>query len=91
MKTMMKNNKLISLVIIVFISLCLGGVAYSAIKYTADINNTCTTKNNNTRDYTYEQYCDSIYATNPDYYYDVLVETDKFQSYLNEHGKWWDN
>ena len=47
--------------------------------------------NNNTRDYAYEHYCDSIYETNPDYYLDVLVETDEFQSYLDEHREWWTN
>ena len=39
----------------------------------------------------YEHYCDSIYEVNPDYYLDVLIETDKFQSYINEHGEWWIN
>lgn len=50
-----------------------------------------TIKNNETRDYKYEHYCDSIYKVNPDYYLDVLVETDKFQNYLEEHGEWWTN
>ena len=48
-------------------------------------------KNNSTRDYKFEHYCDSIYEVNPDYYLDVLVETDKFQNYIDEHGKWWTN
>lgn len=50
-----------------------------------------TIKNNSTRDYKYEHYCDSIYEVNPDYYLDVLVETDKFQNYIDEHGEWWTN
>lgn len=88
----MKNSNIIRIIAILFISLCVGVCAYLAVNYTTNINNkTCVIKNDNTRDYIYEQYCDSIYATNPDYYYDVLVETDKFQSYLNEHVKWWDN
>ena len=50
-----------------------------------------TIKNNSTRDYKFEHYCDSIYEVNPDYYLDVLVETDEFQNYIDEHGKWWTN
>lgn len=49
------------------------------------------TKNDSTRDYKFEHYCDSIYEVNPDYYLDVLIETDEFQNYINEHGKWWEN
>lgn len=49
------------------------------------------TTSNTTRDYQYEHYCDSIYDTNPDYYHDVLVETDSFQNYIEEHGEWWNN
>ena len=51
------------------------------------------TYNNNdvksSRDYAYEHYCDSIYESNPDYYLDVLAETDKYQQYLKEHREWW--
>lgn len=54
-------------------------------------NKTFTVKNNNTRDYNYEHYCDSIYEVNPNYYFDVLVESDKFQNYIYEHGEWWTN
>lgn len=50
-----------------------------------------TIKNNSTRDYKFEHYCDSIYEVNPDYYLDVLVETDEFQDYIEKHGQWWDN
>lgn len=58
----------------------------------------CTTKSNSvkyanandtTRNLQYEQYCDSIYDANPDYYLDVLVETDEYQEYLEKHGQWW--
>ena len=45
--------------------------------------------NNCTRDYKYEHYCDSIYKNDSDYYYDVIVESDKFQKYIKEHGEWW--
>lgn len=37
----------------------------------------------------YEQYCDSIWEADPDYYMDVLVETDEYQDYIAERGKWW--
>lgn len=47
--------------------------------------------NDMTRDINYEHYCDSIWITNPDYYLDVLVETDEFQDYIEKHGQWWDN
>lgn len=43
----------------------------------------------NTRDIEYECYCDSIWYTNREYYLDVLVESDKYQSYVEEHGEWW--
>ena len=36
---------------------------------------------NTTRDYAYEAYCDSIYEADPDYYLDVLCETDEFANY----------
>lgn len=47
-----------------------------------------TIKNNSTRDYKYEHYCDSIYEVNPNYYLDVLVETDEFQNYIDKYGEW---
>lgn len=74
------------------ISLLLLALASSLVAVIASINNkTFSVKNNNTRDYNYEHYCDSIYEVNPDYYLDVLVESDKFQSYIDEHGEWWTN
>lgn len=80
----------IRLIAILCISLWLGACAYLAISYITNFkNSTSLVKNDNTRDYVYEHYCDSVYEANPDYYLDVLVETDKFQSYLTEHGKWW--
>lgn len=41
------------------------------------------------RDYAYEAYCDSIYEADPDYYLDVLAESDEYCNYLEEHGEWW--
>lgn len=89
---MMKNNKSIRLIAILCISLWLVTCIYTVITCMSNTNNkTFIVKNNNTRDYAYEHYCDSIYEVNPDYYLDVLVETDEFQSYLDEHGEWWTN
>lgn len=45
-------------------------------------------KNNESRDFAYEEYCDSIFIVNPNYYYDVLVETDEYKQYIKEHGIW---
>lgn len=46
------------------------------------------TKTADTRDYDYEQYCDSIWENNPDYYLDVLVESDEYQNYIEQNGEW---
>lgn len=53
-------------------------------------NSQCSNKAE-ARDYTYEAYCDSIFFNDKDYYYDVLVETDEYQEYLEEHGQWWED
>lgn len=55
----------------------------------ANTSNICT--NNDTRDYAYEAYCDSIWNADKDYYLDVLTETDEYQLYLEAHGSWWSN
>lgn len=47
------------------------------------------TKVDTTRDYSYEAYCDSIWEADPDYYMDVLCESDEYCSYILEHGTWW--
>lgn len=41
------------------------------------------------RNYAYEAYCDSIWNADSDYYMDVLVESDEYQCYIEEHGQWW--
>lgn len=51
----------------------------------------CSTKESTPRDYAYEAYCDSIYETDPDYYLDILCETDEYCSYVEEHGEWWND
>lgn len=48
------------------------------------------TKVADNRDYEFEQYCDSIWDANPDYYLDVLSETDEYCSYVETHGVWWE-
>lgn len=42
------------------------------------------------RDYAYEAYCDSIWENDSVYYLDVLVETDEYQNYMENHDEWWD-
>ena len=49
------------------------------------------TKVANNRDYAYEAYCDSIWEANPNYYLDVLVESDEYCTYIEEHGEWRNN
>jgi hypothetical protein len=83
--------------IFVYLSLTLAGLLIglgighqlgcsAMVKTIKDYNHSLDT----TRDINYEHYCDSIWITNPDYYLDVLVETDEFQSYIEKHGEWWD-
>lgn len=41
------------------------------------------------RDYEFEHYCDSVWQNDPDFYLDVVVSTDEYQQYIEEHGQWW--
>lgn len=87
MKNITKAN-IITITFIVFLVI----IGVFTIKvYSNSDSKTFTIKNNSTRDYKYEHYCDSIYINNPDYYLNVLVETDKFQNYIDNHGEWWTN
>ena len=43
------------------------------------------------RDYAYEAYCDSIWEADPDYYLDVLVESDEYQNYIEQNGEWFNH
>ena len=79
----MKDNIIIILTLLAITSIL--GV------YMTNNNSKIFIKNYSTRDYNYEKYCDSIYEVNPDYYLDVLIETDEFQNYIDEHGEWWEN
>lgn len=51
----------------------------------------CSSQKSNSRDLQYEAYCDSIWEANPEYYLDVLSETDEYQEYVMTNGEWWDN
>lgn len=44
-----------------------------------------------TRDYSYESYCDSVWQADPDYYLDVLCTTDEYQEYVETNGQWWED
>ena len=48
-----------------------------------------TTVASDNSDKSYEAYCDSIWAADPDYYYDVLEETEEYRNYIELNGKWW--
>lgn len=50
----------------------------------------CGIANDETRNYSYEAYCDSIWESDPDYYLDVLCTTDEYQEYVEVNGKWWE-
>jgi hypothetical protein len=49
----------------------------------------CSTQVSN-RDYAFEAYCDSVWETDPDYYMDVLCETDEYCTYVETVGAWWE-
>lgn len=83
----MKTRKmLIEALTILFLTIFMGSLQVIFAN-----NKTYTVRNNNTRDYNFEHYCDSIYEVDKDYYYDVLMESDTFQLYIDEHGEWWTN
>lgn len=87
---MKKQNKFAIIYLVSVFILCCAILIIAHLTH-LNTDKTFIIKNNDTRDYKYEHYCDSIYEVDPDYYLDVLVETDKFQNYINEHGEWWTN
>ena len=88
----MRNTTQATVLTIIFLLFIIALVNLSFIRCSNYIDNkNYITKNDSTRDYKFEHYCDSIYEVNPDYYLDVLIETDKFQDYIDKHGKWWKN
>lgn len=48
-----------------------------------------STKVSDTRDLSYEAYCDSIWASNPDYYMDCIMGSAEYEDYISVNGKWW--
>ena len=88
---MTQINKIKDNIIITTIVILLAVSSALGVYMANNDSKTITIKNNSTRDYNYEHYCDSIYEVNPDYYLDVLIETDEFQNYIDEHGEWWKN
>lgn len=88
----MKNTIKANVLTIIFLLFVIALVNLSFINCSNYIDSkNYITKNDSIRDYKFEHYCDSIYEVNPDYYLDVLIETDKFQDYIDKHGKWWKN
>ena len=88
----MRNTTQATVLTIIFLLFIIALVNLSFIRCSNYIDSkNYITKNDSTRDYKFEHYCDSIYEVNPDYYLDVLIETDKFQDYIDKHGKWWKN
>lgn len=51
----------------------------------------CQKAGSDTRNLAYEAYCDSIYTADPDYYMDVLSESDEYCAYIEKHGEWWND
>lgn len=43
---------------------------------------------NETRDLEYEAYVDSVWANDPNEFYDVIVESDEYQLYIEQNGEW---
>lgn len=39
----------------------------------------------------YELYLDSMWKADPEYFLDVIVETDEYQNYIANHEEWWKN
>jgi hypothetical protein len=88
-KSIIIESLKISAIGIIIAGIVLAVALYTSYHYNDD--KTFTIRNNSTCDYTYEHYCDSIYIVNPDYYLDVIQESDKYNEYLDEHGEWWTN
>lgn len=87
-KSIIIESLKISAIVIVSAGIILTIALINSYNYNAD---KVSSIRNNTRDYAYEHYCDSIYITDPDYYFDVIQESDKYNDYLDKHGEWWTN
>ena len=66
---------------LIFIALAILGMAYAG----------CPSTKVAERDHAYESYCDSIWKADPDYYLDVLVESDEYQNYIEQNGEWFNH
>ena len=64
-------------------------ILYLAIVVVAMAVAGCHSTKESTRDLAYEQYCDSIWESDPDYYLDVIMESDQYCEYIEINGKWW--
>lgn len=64
-------------------------IIYFAIVIVAMAIAGCRSTEVSNRDYSYEAYCDSVWETNPEYYMDVVMETDEYVEYIEINGKWW--
>lgn len=62
-------------------------ILFIAIATVAVAMGSCSTKVS-TRNLSYEQYCDSVWEADPDYYMDVLMESDEYCAYIEENGAW---
>lgn len=49
------------------------------------VKNHTHSKKDLTRNYEYENYCDSIWYVDRDYYLDVLIESYDYQKYIEDH------
>lgn len=95
MKEITKRSILINvlsfIVTIILAAACfLTGKYYTERKYISDENTrVIIIKDNESRNYDYEWYCDSIFHYDEDYYLDVLIETKEYNDYIDKHGQWW--
>lgn len=70
-----------------FVCLTLAGICVFAFVVSLFIR--CGANKDYNRDYEYESYCDSIWANDPDYYLDVITESDEYIEYISINGEWW--
>lgn len=72
----------------ILLSIIVAGVIAIAVSHLlwncSTINNTEVARNPK-----YEDYCDSIWYCNRQYYIDVLQSTEEYQEYIATVGEWW--
>lgn len=84
-----KTSERIMFILLSLIILSILAVSIMDAKYKQELDNKIIERYS--RDIEYEHYCDSIWITNPDYYLDVLTESNEFQQYIEQHGQWWND